>query len=174
MTPTNRLRAVSTSETDMTPKGGMVRNLSGLRSPDARPARRAVSSLALIVLASLPIPTGTIEATSDGASLLLAPAVATPLADEATPRAYVRERASRDKGWTGRQWACLDALIHRESRWNPTADNKHSSAYGLFQQLRLDPSAPVSTQTRLGLKYIAHRYGTPCRAYSHAITEGWF
>lgn len=167
MSPTNRARAASTNATAAT-KGGMVHGV--LRSSDARPARRALSIVAAsLALGVLPIRLGEIEVASDAAVRV---GVVEPVAD-VDPRTYVRDRASRS-GFTGRQWRCLDALVNRESRWNPKADNPTSSAYGLFQQLRLDPRSDLAKQTRLGLKYIAHRYGTPCRAYAHAVEQGWF
>jgi soluble lytic murein transglycosylase-like protein len=36
---------------------------------------------------------------------------------------------------TGADFACVDKIIHRESRWQPAAKNKSSSATGLFQIL---------------------------------------
>ena len=64
-------------------------------------------------------------------------------------RIYVRDRAA-DLGWVGKQWQCLHDLIHNESRWNMTADNPESTAYGLFQQLRVPVGTGLEKQTRLG------------------------
>ena len=62
-----------------------------------------------------------------------------------------------------RQYLCLEKLWHLESRWSPTAKNPKSSAMGIPQLLKLKTTNPYE-QIDLGLKYIAHRYGTPCKA----------
>ena len=61
------------------------------------------------------------------------------------------------------QYRCLELLWNKESRWNPRADNPKSSAYGIPQLLKLKARDPY-TQIDLGLKYIKHRYLTPCKA----------
>lgn len=112
-----------------------------------------------LALACMPAHLG-MPATSDAAVLLeQGPVTSTAI----TPRALVMRRASRS-GYSGRERRCLAEIIRRESRWNPRADNPTSSAYGLFQQLHLAPGTPIETQIRLGLKYIAHRYGSACAA----------
>lgn len=67
-------------------------------------------------------------------------------------------------GWTGQEWTCLKTLIHLESRWNHEADNPNSSAYGLFQILKTPEDLAPEDQTERGLRYISHRYDTPCKA----------
>lgn len=76
--------------------------------------------------------------------------------------------------WNREQWQCANELIHRESRWDPEAKNPTSSAYGLFQQLKLRETTSPARQTRLGIKYIAHRYGSPCKALKHHNRKGWY
>lgn len=65
-----------------------------------------------------------------------------------------------------RQYLCLEKLWHLESRWNPRAKNKHSTAYGIPQLLKLKARNPY-TQIDAGLKYISSRYGTPCNALAY-------
>lgn len=89
------------------------------------------------------------------------------------PRAYVK-RTARAAGYDRQQWRCLDEIIHRESRWNPKADNPDSTAFGLFQMLRLDPATDLAKMTRLGLKYIHHRYGDACEALAFHNKNGWY
>jgi hypothetical protein len=89
------------------------------------------------------------------------------------PRSYVK-RSARSAGFRSTEWKCLDHLIFLESRWDSKADNPRSSAFGLFQQLKLNPKYGVEKQTQLGLKYIKHRYKTPCVALAHRIKEGWY
>jgi hypothetical protein len=61
------------------------------------------------------------------------------------------------------QYRCLELLWNKESRWDPRADNPKSTAYGIPQLLKLKARDPY-TQIDLGLKYIKHRYLTPCKA----------
>lgn len=68
-------------------------------------------------------------------------------------------------GWTGRQWVCLESLWTSESRFDSKADNPRSSAFGIAQLLKEEESEPA-LQILKGLRYISHRYGSPCRALS--------
>jgi len=85
-------------------------------------------------------------------------------------------------GWEGSQFGCLDSLWTRESGWNVHADNPSSSAYGIPQAL---PGAKMAsagpnwesnpvTQIRWGLGYIQSRYGSPCNAWGHSESHGWY
>lgn len=70
------------------------------------------------------------------------------------------------------QFMCLVELYQRESNWNPKARNysHHGIPQGRSQWLaKADPYA----QIRWGLRYIAHRYDTPCKALAHFKREGW-
>jgi len=88
-------------------------------------------------------------------------------------RALVKARASR-AGWTYREWRALAELIRLESSWRPDADNPHSSAYGLFQMLHLDPATPLRRQVELGVRYIRSRYGSPSAALAFHRKHGWY
>ena len=72
-----------------------------------------------------------------------------------------------------RQYLCLEKLWYLESKWNPLADNKRSSAYGIPQLLKLKTNDPYK-QIDAGLKYIAHRYGTPCKALAYHLKTGHY
>lgn len=72
-----------------------------------------------------------------------------------------------------RQYLCLEQLWTRESQWNPRADNKRSTAYGIPQLLKLKTNDPYK-QIDLGLIYIAKRYGTPCKALAHHLKVGHY
>jgi hypothetical protein len=85
-------------------------------------------------------------------------------------------------GFGSDQFGCLDSLWSRESGWRVDANNPYSSAYGIPQAL---PGSKMSsegadwaynpeTQIRWGLGYIAGRYGTPCSAWSHSQSHGWY
>lgn len=88
-------------------------------------------------------------------------------------RSYVRIQVSHE-GWTDGEWVCLDELVFRESSWDKDASNPKSSASGLFQLLKTKPTTPLKKQTERGIKYIKHRYGTPCEALSHHNRKGWY
>ncbi len=78
------------------------------------------------------------------------------------------------KGWDGKQWVCINELIDRESKWSNIADNPKSSAYGLFQMLKTPIGLSVKEQTERGLRYIKHRYDTPCEALRHHDRRNWY
>lgn len=85
-------------------------------------------------------------------------------------------------GWGDDQWGCLDSLWMRESGWNHTAMNPSSGAYGIPQSLPGSKMASVgadwqtnpATQIQWGLGYISGRYGTPCGAWAHSESVGWY
>ncbi len=72
-----------------------------------------------------------------------------------------------------KQYRCLEILWNKESRWDPRADNPKSSAYGIPQLLKLKVHDPF-LQIDLGLKYIAHKHRTPCRALEFHNKRGWY
>lgn len=99
----------------------------------------------------------------------------------ADPREIGRALLS-EFGYSADQFSCLDSLYTRESNWRYNADNPSSSAYGIPQAL---PGSKMSssgadwatnpvTQIRWGLGYIQDRYGSPCGAWSHSESYGWY
>lgn len=97
------------------------------------------------------------------------------------PRGAGRQLAAA-RGWTGGQWTWLDRLWLRESRWNTRAENPSSGAYGIPQALPGSKMSSVArdwrtnpiTQIRWGLGYIKGRYGSPCGAWAHSESHGWY
>lgn len=85
-------------------------------------------------------------------------------------------------GFSSDQFGCLDSLWTRESGWNVYADNPSSSAYGIPQSLPGSKMASAGadwatnpvTQIRWGLGYIQDRYGSPCGAWAHSESNGWY
>ncbi|MFT3944593.1 MAG: G5 domain-containing protein [Ancrocorticia sp.] len=85
-------------------------------------------------------------------------------------------------GWGGDQFQCLVNLWQRESNWNHLAMNPSSGAYGIPQSLPGEKMASAgadwqtnpATQIAWGLGYIADRYGTPCGAWGHSESVGWY
>lgn len=96
-----------------------------------------------------------------------------------TPKENVLVAAFRH-GWTGVQWDCLNELIAIENPgWLPDRKNPQSTATGIFQVLRSPTGRwfydySVADQARLGTKYIAYRYGNPCRALTFHLLHGYF
>jgi murein DD-endopeptidase MepM/ murein hydrolase activator NlpD len=87
-----------------------------------------------------------------------------------------------DRGWGSSQFSCLNSLWNKESRWEYTAQNPSSGAYGIPQALPGTKMASAGsdwrtnpiTQIEWGLDYIADRYGTPCAAWGHSQDVGWY
>ena len=80
---------------------------------------------------------------------------------------------SHNKLISAKQYLCLDALWTKESQWNPRANNKRSSAYGIPQLLKLKTNDPYK-QIDAGLKYISYRYGNPCKALAYHLKTGHY
>jgi hypothetical protein len=86
------------------------------------------------------------------------------------------------RGWDNGQFKCLVALWNRESGWRINANNPYSGAYGIPQALPGSKLASAGsdwktnpkTQIKWGLGYIAGRYGTPCSAWEHSNSSGWY
>lgn len=86
---------------------------------------------------------------------------------------------SNARGWNADEFSCLVALWDRESGWNVNAHNNSSGAHGIPQAL---PGSKMGTgwetdatvQITWGIGYIADRYGTPCGAWEHSESSGWY
>ncbi|MFG1703908.1 lytic transglycosylase domain-containing protein [Nonomuraea sp. M3C6] len=86
------------------------------------------------------------------------------------------------QGWGDDQWGCLERLWQKESGWNERAMNRYSGAYGIPQSLPgskmasagADWQTNAATQIKWGLGYIKGRYGTPCGAWGHSQSSGWY
>jgi hypothetical protein len=80
------------------------------------------------------------------------------------------------------QFPCLNKLWDKESGWNHRASNSGSGAYGIPQALPGSKMGSVAsdwrtnpaTQIKWGLNYIEGRYDTPCKAWSHSQSTGWY
>ena len=85
-------------------------------------------------------------------------------------------------GWGDGEFSCLQSLWNRESGWNYQAENPSSGAYGIPQALPGSKMSSVagdwatnpSTQITWGMQYIQGRYGTPCSAWAHSESVGWY
>jgi hypothetical protein len=80
------------------------------------------------------------------------------------------------------QFPCLNKLWNKESNWRDSASNPSSGAYGIPQALPgskmksagSDWRTNPATQIKWGLGYIEGRYGSPCKAWSHSQSVGWY
>lgn len=84
-------------------------------------------------------------------------------------------------GWDKEQWECLRNLWNKESRFNPNAKNKRSTAYGIPQFLDstwelygLEKTSDAKEQIQAGLIYIDKRYGSACNAWNHWERKHWY
>lgn len=92
------------------------------------------------------------------------------------------QRLSAGYGWGGDQFSCLVSLWNKESGWNYQAYNASSGATGIPQALPgskmasagADWQTNAGTQVKWGLGYIAAAYGSPCSAWSHSQSTGWY
>lgn len=108
-----------------------------------------------------------------------APAAGTPDPGSAQAIAYQMLQA---RGMGDDQYSCLVSLWNKESHWNVYAHNTGSGAYGIPQALPGSKMASAgsdwqsnpATQITWGLGYITGRYSTPCGAWSHSQSSGWY
>ncbi|HEX6934756.1 MAG TPA: transglycosylase SLT domain-containing protein [Streptosporangiaceae bacterium] len=85
-------------------------------------------------------------------------------------------------GWSSSEFSCLNSLWEQESGWNPYAANPSSGAYGIPQALpgsKMATAGPdwqsnPATQITWGLGYIQSTYGSPCGAWAHESSSGWY
>lgn len=132
-----------------------------------------------------PTPTPTEQATQESRSgggsapAPVAPAFVAPDPGSAQAIAYDMVMA---RGWGDGEFSCLVALWNKESGWRVNAYNASSGAYGIPQALPgskmgshgADWQTNPATQIAWGLDYIAGRYGSPCGAWGHSQSVGWY
>ena len=153
---------------------------------DTRSAEHKVQTLAIGGVASAAVTRDNYKVTEKKPPVVVvaavrsagAPAVGTPNPGSAQAIGHDMVIA---RGWGEDQFACLVALFNRESGWNVYAANP-SGAYGIPQALPgskmatagADWATNPATQISWGLGYIAARYGTPCGAWGHSQSAGWY
>jgi hypothetical protein len=124
-----------------------------------------------------PAPKPVVEATSSSSGWT--PPFVTPDPGSAQAIAYDMVKG---RGWGDDQFACLVALWNKESGWRVNAYNASSGAYGIPQarpgnkmgSAGADWETNPATQISWGLGYIGGRYGSPCGAWSHSQSVGWY
>jgi len=99
----------------------------------------------------------------------------------AASKAFARATLAA-RGMGDGEFQCLNNLWERESNWNYRADNPSSDAFGIPQSLpgskmaSIAPDWETNPQTQIlwGIGYISERYGTPCNAWGHSQSIGWY
>jgi hypothetical protein len=86
-------------------------------------------------------------------------------------RKLTRAKAT-SRGYTDREWQCLDLIIQRESKYRLTAVN--GSHYGIGQVRGMKHGTGAQRQIQRVLDYIEHRYGTACKAYAFHKKHRWY
>jgi hypothetical protein len=90
-----------------------------------------------------------------------------------TSKDYIRSILNNE------QALCLIKLYGKESAFNTKAIGNLSSpsksyVYGIPQLKNpLIKDMNAYNQIDYGMKYVAHRYGTPCNAWTHWLKKGW-
>jgi uncharacterized protein YabE (DUF348 family) len=123
-------------------------------------------------------PATTTPATTTTTTTAAAPAAATP--DPGSAQGIAHDMVIAN-GWSESDFSCLVSLWNRESGWRVNAANA-SGAYGIPQALPgskmasfgADWQTNPATQIAWGLSYISGRYGTPCGAWAHSQSSGWY
>ncbi|MGC5223313.1 hypothetical protein ACPW96_12080 [Micromonospora sp. DT81.3] len=149
-------------------------------APEAEPATLDRGNYTVYVTPK-PTPPPTPVATSTGSTsgARWSPPFVTPDPGSAQAIAYEMVLA---RGWSDAEFGCLVALWNRESGWRVNAYNAGSGAYGIPQSLPGNKMASAgadwetnpATQISWGLGYIGGRYGTPCGAWGHSQSTGWY
>ena len=125
-----------------------------------------------------PKPKPVVVSSSSSDATAAAPAAGTP--DPGSAQAYAKSTLAA-QGMGTDQYDCLVALWNRESGWNVYAQSS-TGAYGIPQALPgskmasagADWATSYVTQITWGLGYISGRYGTPCGAWDHSQSTGWY
>jgi hypothetical protein len=86
------------------------------------------------------------------------------------------------RGFPIKEFPCLEKLWTKESGWNHRSQNRSSGAYGIPQALPGTKMASAgsdwrtnpATQIKWGLGYVKGRYKSPCRAWGHFQSNGWY
>lgn len=92
-------------------------------------------------------------------------------------QAYAHDQV-KARGWSESEFTCLVQLWQRESGWRTNAHNP-SGAHGIPQALPGSKMGPgwendYKVQINWGLGYIQGRYSTPCGAWAHSNSTGWY
>ena len=182
--------ALPEGETEVETEGvdGVTRVVYRVTSVDGKEVSREVVSRVVVserVDEVVLVGTGTADAAStDTAGTDSGSTTATASGDGTTAASAqsIAQSMMSSYGWDDSQFSCLVSLWNRESGWNYLAQNPSSGAYGIPQALPGSKMSSVAsdwatnptTQIKWGLGYISGRYGTPCSAWAHSESTGWY
>lgn len=158
---------------------GVAASKSRLAGASAEDALAAGAAAAKAAKTADEAETTSTSGSSSSSGSSSAPNAAAPNAGSAQAIAY---DMLQSRGYGQDQYSCLVALWNKESGWRYNAANSSSGAYGIPQAL---PGSKMSsagsdwrtnpaTQITWGLSYISGRYGSPCGAWSHSKSVGWY
>jgi len=109
------------------------------------------------------------------------PAAAPAASSASSGSGSFQDYALAQLGGNQSEFSCLESLWGKESGWNPNAQNPSSTAYGIPQFLNstwagtgIAKTSDGYRQIDAGLIYIDSRYGSPCGAWSHSKSTGWY
>ena len=122
---------------------------------------------------------------AQAAAAAAAPQAASSSSGDNSPagaRATASAMASSQYGWGSGEFSCLSQLWEKESGWNYKSYNSSSGATGIPQALPgskmasagSDWASNAATQISWGLGYIKSAYGTPCSAWAHSESFGYY
>jgi len=143
-------------------KPGMIEPLARLRGSALR--GRSLARAMLIILTALSI---SVASAND---LEKATVDEKPAYDLMNVKLYLHNKINN---W--QEFECANELGIRESNWRPTAINKESGAYGIFQHMS-DHAYKWDAYKQLDkhIEYIDARYeGSWCKALDHLVRFGW-
>ena len=110
----------------------------------------------------------------NGIALFIIIAITTPTAHAYDPSIEAYKLYTHMKLGNDKQYRCVVILWRLESNWNYKARNKHSTARGIPQLLKMTETNPYK-QIDLGLKYLSHRYdGDGCKALAYHMKHGHY
>lgn len=150
-------------------------NVTMLTKPVSRPLPKPKPKPAAAVVTA---PAAKLMTTSRSATR---PPIATPSVPPGSAQQVAAKMLSTF-GWGSDQMGCLSNLWTKESGWNVSASNPSSGAYGIPQALPgskmasagADWATNPATQIKWGLGYIKDRYSSPCGAWGHSQSVGWY
>jgi hypothetical protein len=154
-----------------------ARQHAAAKAAAARAAKSRIEMAAVQTPAATVSPTATATPTATPQPT----ATATAPAASGSPQ-QIAQAMLGSFGWSSSQFACLNPLWAHESGWSVTASNASSGAYGIPQALpgsKMASAGPnwqtnATTQIKWGLQYIKGTYGSPCAAYAHEQSTGWY
>lgn len=143
-------------------KLGMLNRLARLKGSALR---RAALGRAIVILALAM--THSVAASSD---ITNNKEIEKPVYDLMNVKLYLHNKINN---WE--QFECANELGIRESNWRPTAINKESGAYGIFQHMSNHAYKwDAYKQLDKHIEYIDARYeGSWCKALDHLVRFGW-